>query len=258
MTLPRRTVLKDSAIALPRPALLSDSAVARSVWSSAGSAAARTYLAPPTAGAELVITVRGGVPNMFVIGPRTAATWKSTRDLSATATLNLRPGVLRALFGVSAVDLRDAAVPAHELLGRALVDRALDLTTRSTTHAALGVVRWLEEAASRARVPATLVAVLDRAAHASPRDLARHIGVSARTLHRMLVEHLGIAPRDLVRIARSRRLLAHLGRGEALAQTAFACGYADQAHMTNDARTLFGRTPAAIARDAASALIAPG
>jgi hypothetical protein len=36
-------------------------------------------------------------------------------------------------------------VPAHELLGRALVDRALDLTTRSTTHAALGVVtlaRW--------------------------------------------------------------------------------------------------------------------
>lgn len=242
--------------------VLKDSAIARSLWMSSGHESASTYLAPPSATAELVIVVRNDEPRLFVIGPRRAALWKNTRGLSATATLNLRPGVLQTAFGVSPLDLCDVAISADEVFDRSDVAGTLDLAMKtSVAEAARSFARTLAARVKPSRRAHLAELAVDLAAHgeARPHALAAHLGVSARTLRRLLGDELGVTPRELTRFARGSRLLARIlraPRATTLADIALDCGYADQAHMTNDARRLFGRSPAAIARDAANALIA--
>jgi methylphosphotriester-DNA--protein-cysteine methyltransferase len=62
---------------------------------------------------------------------------------------------------------------------------------------------------------------------------------------------VGYGPRTLGRVPRFQRLLAGLRRpatgSEPLARLALNAGYADQAHMSREARRLSGLTPSALA-----------
>jgi len=92
-------------------------------------------------------------------------------------------------------------------------------------------------------------------------------GWGARRVHREISATCGYGPKTLQRIVRMQRVLrrAHAAArqpafvptlatrdGSALvaplAQLAFDCGYADQAHMTRDFRDLTGFTPRALLR----------
>lgn len=229
---------------------MQDSAIARSLWTTRGHAGGRTYFAPPTPFAEVVVATRDGAPSVFVIGPRARSSWKSTLGLTATATLHLRAGVVRSAFGVDPGAVRDLAVPAGELLDRRTVARTLEIAaTSSVGEAALSLARAIAARAPRARSARLAEAALDLAAH-GPRRVARVLGVSARTLRRIVGDELGVTPRELAHFARGARLLELLAapQGRTLAAIALECGYADQAHMSNDARRLFDRSPAALAR----------
>lgn len=236
-----------------RRVVLQDSASVRSLSTSAGQAGAPTYLAAPTARAEVVIALRNGVPGMFVIGPRARASWKSTAGLEATATLHLRPGVLQSVFRIQASELRDAAIPARELFAPRGVERTLSCALESSVgEAALAFARTIAKRTNASRAAELAEAAL--ASAESPRQLAVRLGVSARTLRRLIGDELGVSPRELARFARARRLIPLLGT-RSLADIAFECGYSDQAHMSNDTRALFGCSPTTLARRAAGAIV---
>ncbi len=77
------------------------------------------------------------------------------------------------------------------------------------------------------------------------KDLAVRLGLHVRSLERLLRGQLGMSPKRLSRLVRVRQLLLrlHAGNFGNLAELAFACGYADQAHMVNDFRGLTGHLP---------------
>jgi transcriptional regulator GlxA family with amidase domain len=79
-------------------------------------------------------------------------------------------------------------------------------------------------------------------------ELARRAWISERQLQRRFHAHVGYGPRTLHRVLRFQRTLHGLGRAPAaegaLAQLAAETGYADQAHLTREVRTLSGLTPA--------------
>lgn len=69
--------------------------------------------------------------------------------------------------------------------------------------------------------------------------------VTRRHLERRFLDHVGVTPKRLARITRFQRalrMLEHDG-GATGAETAAACGYADQAHFTRDFRSLAGCAP---------------
>ncbi|WP_074946708.1 helix-turn-helix domain-containing protein [Jiangella alba] len=73
-------------------------------------------------------------------------------------------------------------------------------------------------------------------------DVAREVGLSARQLHRRSLDAFGYGPKTLSRILRLHRAL-ELGRsGAPAADAAYAAGYADQAHLSREARSLSGVT----------------
>lgn len=74
--------------------------------------------------------------------------------------------------------------------------------------------------------------------------LARASGLSPRQLQRIFARETGMPPRSYLRLLRFREAVAGVqGDASALADTAAASGYADQAHMTREFRALGGLSP---------------
>lgn len=93
-------------------------------------------------------------------------------------------------------------------------------------------------------------AAIDEAPHASPSldDLAALAGLSRFHLLRAFRRETGLTPHAYLIDARVRRARARLRGGEAPADVAAACGFADQAHFTRAFKARMGVTPGAFAR----------
>jgi AraC-like DNA-binding protein len=73
-------------------------------------------------------------------------------------------------------------------------------------------------------------------------EVAREVGLSARQLHRRSLDAFGYGPKTLARILRLHRALEFGRSGVAAAEAAYAAGYADQAHLAREVRSLTGVT----------------
>jgi AraC-like DNA-binding protein len=75
-------------------------------------------------------------------------------------------------------------------------------------------------------------------------ELAAHVGVSERSLQRLVEQRVGMSPKWLIQRRRLHDAVEALKAGEpSLADMAARLGYADQAHFTHDFRTVTGMTP---------------
>lgn len=165
--------------------------------------------------------------------------------------LALTPHGARVLLGV----------PAGALAGELLTleePRAYDaMAAASTWSARFDVLdRWLlDRAAASGPTPirGELAQVWRRIeqSHGSVRvaELAREVGWSRRHLSERFTDEYGIAPKQAARVARFQRARAVLESGVAVADVAAACGFADQAHLTREFRSLGGCTPTSWRRE---------
>jgi AraC-like DNA-binding protein len=166
-------------------------------------------------------------------------------DLTPLASTQLPMEALR--FG------RSAWTPGEDVLGRGSMARlqrqVRDAPTLDAKMQAL--LRWIEQllfdhrpACSR-RLAIGEVATLMRRFDA-PRliDAARRVGVSLRQFERDFQRYLGGTPRRYAQVAKVQQMAQLVWRGNSLADTAAALGFADQAHMTRLVRDVTGMPPA--------------
>ncbi|TRO59656.1 MULTISPECIES: helix-turn-helix domain-containing protein [unclassified Streptomyces] len=208
---------------------------------------------PDTATKVVVRVDENGHRDTLVVGPRTRATYHTSKRLASCVQVRLGPGTARPLLGVAAV----------ELVGR--VVRLGDLPGSSARQLA-GELRWLEgedavgrlmevlpgrlaadDGAGRSRreVLRAAVEALSTDVERVPsqvRELAARLAVSERQLRNLFAEGVGVSPKHFARIGRVRHVLAHAGT-TGWAELAASTGYYDQSHMTADFRTLMGVPP---------------
>jgi AraC-like DNA-binding protein len=142
--------------------------------------------------------------------------------------VRFRPGGAAAFFRFPMSEVRDAILPAEEVLrldGRDLVQLLLERRTPPRQwRAVAAAVEIIERRKGNVRIGA----------------LAKHIGVSERTLQRSFEESVGILPKTFARLTRFQ---AHLAAPERDA------GYVDASHLTRDYHEFAGVTPAAYERE---------
>jgi AraC-like DNA-binding protein len=111
----------------------------------------------------------------------------------------------------------------------------------------IGLVTNFLRANLRERDPDPLVSHAAKRLRHSPlfriRPLAAELGISERHLSRRFHAIFGISPKEFARMARLERVLAARTAGLAWASLSYACGFADQAHMINDTRSILGASP---------------
>jgi AraC-like DNA-binding protein len=83
------------------------------------------------------------------------------------------------------------------------------------------------------------------------RGLAAKLNVCERHLSRGFRAMFGASPKHFARVARIEKIMAMRQAGSAWADIAYACGFADQAHMINDFDALVGETPQQLFRASA-------
>ncbi|WP_432861182.1 helix-turn-helix domain-containing protein [Microbispora rosea] len=192
---------------------------------------------------------------LLVAGPDTAAHVVTDRPGALYVGLRFGPGTGPLVFGVPAHELRDRRVPLAELWPGAEARR---LTERAGEAADAGP--WLgavleEEAARRLgraprRVDAALVGAVVTGVRAGlpVARIAADTGVGERRLHRRCLDAFGYGPRTLGRILRMNRAVDLARGGTPPATVAAVAGYADQAHLSREVRSLTGVTLGALIR----------
>ncbi|MBB5786463.1 helix-turn-helix domain-containing protein [Jiangella mangrovi] len=180
---------------------------------------------------------------LTVAGPDTVAHIASWRPGTPFVGLRLASGAGPRVLGLPAHELRDQRVRLDELWPAAQVRR---LTERLAEASDPG---GLLEAVAQGRLAAAAPAdpVVERVAErlgqgSTVGEVADEVGLSPRQLHRRSLDAFGYGPKTLARILRLHRAL-ELGRsGTAAAEAAYAAGYADQAHLSREVRSLTGVT----------------
>ncbi len=169
-------------------------------------------------------------------------------------SFGLTPAGARLLLGLPASAVQGQLVSFDDVLG-ALGSRLYD--------AVADAAGWPERFAALGRELTRLAAVgedtyparpevahawsrLTGPGEAAPRvaEVASDVGWSRRHLGEQFRAETGLSPIDVRRLARFERSHAMTRRlAQPIAEVAFACGFADQAHMTREWRDLCGYTP---------------
>jgi AraC-like DNA-binding protein len=215
-------------------------------------------------GATLVLVVSRGTPLVVrraghpdlravasVAGLRSAPVEIIHDGTQRGVQLELTPRGARALLGMPAAALAEGVWPLDEVVGRRageLVSRLAGAPGPAERSRVLDVVLsgWVGEADGfPVAVDAAWRRLVATAGSATVTSIAGEIGLGRRYLGQLVRAELGLTPKTAARIlrfGRAGRLLSS-GRAGSLAETAVACGYFDQAHLTNDWKKLAGCTP---------------
>jgi AraC-like DNA-binding protein len=168
--------------------------------------------------------------------------------------VRFRPSGFSALSPAPASGLTDEALPAADVLG---AEAARELAGVGAGDPSVDVdeaIRRMEAVLQARRRPRPRgAAVVDEAVdHIVARadvtrveQVARHLGVSARTLQRRFERFLGVGPKWVIQRRRIHEALEEIEHGRAMDWTALALrlGFADQAHFVHAFTELIGQPP---------------
>jgi AraC-like DNA-binding protein len=183
---------------------------------------------------------------LIVAGPATRAARAGVPAGTPVFGVRFRMGVASAGLGVPATEFADLSVDAEEVLGRGVAERVAD----GGLPALLAIVRErLQPVDPLARAAA--LAMADPQTRVA--ELGDAFGLSERQLRRRFLDAVGYGPKTLARVLRFQHFLQLARPDGDLARLALDAGYADQAHLTREARRLSGRTPGELVTSGAGA-----
>jgi AraC-like DNA-binding protein len=167
--------------------------------------------------------------------------------------LALRPAAARALLGLPPGELASTVVELDDILGtsaRVVGERLREAPTwmeRFDLVEELLLERWADEPApeTRAELGWAWRRLRETAGTVGVEDLAAEVGWSRRHLTDRFTTEYGLGPKVAARVMRFERAVNRLRRDPKvkLAELAAELGYADQAHLTREWKTIVGCSP---------------
>lgn len=195
-------------------------------------------------------------PLLAVIGPRTAPLTTTVRGGQRYWGAHFWPGAVRSLLALGDRSLRDETLPA-----------ALAVSPRWAGRLSHELAAASDEGAAAAALDAALLELVPAAAaldepvmtavfrilasrgRAPLAGLAAEVGLSPRQLRRRFRRAADLSAKELSRIERLRGTTIHrvTDEGRSWVDLAAEHGYADQAHLVREFRSLVGQPPVAFA-----------
>ncbi|OCO99045.1 MULTISPECIES: helix-turn-helix domain-containing protein [unclassified Ensifer] len=196
--------------------------------------------------------------SLVVVGPDRTAAFPVIAPGTTVSGLRFRPGVAASFLRTRLSEITGNVVPLDAFWGKAAreLDAKLHEATGTTRRAEILAETVLHRLAAVSPPPTDVAACLAHLGQHRPsadnpiRSLAATTGTSERTLRRRCHEHFGYGAKTLDRILRLQRFLAacRTEASENLGFLALDAGYADQAHLSREAKELTSLSPAEIRR----------
>jgi len=189
---------------------------------------------------------RGNLPSLFVTGPFTSPVLTEVRGPLSSVSVVMQPWVLPQVFGRDAASLVDAILQLDERKGAL---QELRTAAAATVMGGAGdAALWT--ALDGLLAPAALAQprlAFDRLRSEGVRAAAQECGWGERQYRRVFLRHMGLRPSAWLRCIRIEAAMTGMAAPQAaLSELALDAGYADQAHLSREARSLIRHTPAAL------------
>ena len=183
-------------------------------------------------------------PEAMFVGQITAPACLQPRGRVGVAAIRLRPAATGA-FGPAAGELTDKFESLDPLAptGSVIDQLAAAAHDRKRIDVLERYVAGAVTAAPRPEVAFAVDCLVRRGGALSIKTLATMTGVARRQLERRFQTDVGLSPKAFARLLRVNRAGRLALTGRSLADIAAACGYVDQAHMSNDFRRLLRQSP---------------
>lgn len=187
---------------------------------------------------DLIWSSEGG---LVVAGPDTQAHIFSARGSGTMVGLRFAPGMGPSVLGIPAHELRDQRLPLDALWRPAEVRRLAELIAASP-HPGRSLEAAAEDRLRAAGTNTEMIPEIVRLLRSgrTVADVGRAVGLGERQLHRRSLDAFGYGPKTLARILRLGRAVELARAGVALVEVADLSGYADQAHLARDTKSLAG------------------
>jgi len=240
------------------------SEVVESIWDAdygdADSARALTIKVLPTTSPVLVVHYRAAMTaahrsqyKRTANGMQTRATTLRPSGPLGVVLVRLRAEAACRVLGCDAADLTDASVELSDIFGArdtSLLEEGLAEAGDATKRVARMQRFLLDRIAPDRLDPAVQRAMrlLKENPATSMQALASRLDIGERSLQRRFKTCIGASPKQFARVARLEQVVTTRLRGSDWADVAYATGYNDQAHLTNDFRSLVGAPPEAFFR----------
>lgn len=194
---------------------------------------------------------QGVLPKLFLTGPFTVPVPTEVAGALRSVSIVMQPWLLRLVFDLDAalmvgriVDMEAAPSAGMGALRDAAASLSEDLASVDGLWAALQALLAAAGPVTQPRL------ALDCLRAEGVAAAAQACGLGERQYRRRFVHHMGLRPSAWVRISRLEAVLQGLGGAGAapvaLGELALDAGYADQAHMSREARSLVRRSPAGL------------
>ena len=229
-------------------------------WTLSGQAGAHRVL--PDGCMDLLFDLGAPRDQGRVIGTMTHAIVADAPAANGLLGVRFRPGAAMAV-GCLAREVRDGSFGLDDVWGPIAREIEARVAEAESTAEAVRVLER-ELLARLAKVPppdarvAYVVASIEACGGlARVSALADEANVGERHLVRLFDDHVGVGPKTFARVVRVQRVVAAIAtefrarRPPSWAAIACDVGYADQAHMIRDVRSLAGVTPAVLAAERA-------
>src|SRR5262249_31988716 len=197
---------------------------------------------------EGCVDVMWGGRELTVAGPDLVARLHDSSGGTAYTALRFHAGTGPAALGVPASELVGRSPALDGVWPSAAARRLAERVASDPAGPAEALAGWAAEAAAAGDG----VDPIGRGGHARRgrgvpvAALGARLGLRERQRRRRCLPLFGYGPRRLARILRMNRALTAALDGRPLADVAFGCGYADQAHFSRDLLDLSGTTPTSL------------
>jgi len=193
---------------------------------------------------------------LFVVGPDRTAAHPQLAPGAQVLGARFRPGQASAALGIDLSDIVGQAVPLVEFNARWATQVAASIGDAAPEQRLQRLADCLQQNMTAAVVDEHTKRAHVLFAHAAKGDvsidaLATHLAMSPRTLRRFSQAQFGYGAKSLERILRLQRFLrcSQAQPAHSLAMLAAEAGYADQAHLSREARELSGLTASALRQE---------
>lgn len=222
----------------------------RAIWYSDSNVDAdEGHVVSPTLSSELVIKVYPSGMETVLSGPTTEQKQYPHVEGAHYWGIRFAPGIGPAFDDILLTDLKNTSVDVSSVLGINLAALANQLHDSKSWHdqSALMQSAICQSDPDNVRfsdhhVLSAIDEIYQHHGSISIAELSTRIGLSKRHIERLFLRYTGLSPKAFCRTVRIQRVLNKLQdtRTTSLAMLALDCGYADQAHLSNDFKRAMG------------------
>jgi AraC-like DNA-binding protein len=164
--------------------------------------------------------------------------------------IRFKPEAIYVLFGIPAAEFINCSANLEEIFGPCFASFCLKLEESKTIEERVQLadnyfLRRLYKSDIRQTYVQSAAELIRRQSVPSVEHISHRVCISTRQLEREFKSKVGLSPKSYMRITRLNKALQLMSHSPALplAQVAYLCGYADQAHFNREFKALSGELP---------------